>query len=157
MTTISKILDEAGSLAVKELKDTFDDKELNDTSRAKDSINHKVAGNTLIIEGFARVLFLEFGRSPGRFPPIDKLRGWVERKLGVSQDESEGVAYAISKKIAEKGTTIFNDRSKGLQIELTVNMINQVILENITKSLSLEITNGLAKFWKTPGAIKFLQ
>ena len=144
---IDKILDKAGKLAVKSLQNSFDEKRLNDTKRARDSINYQVAGHTLIITGLARVLFLEFGRKPGQMPPIAPIKGWVERKLGVSSDESEGVAFAIAKKIAKKGTDILTDRAKGLQIELTIAMLNDVVLKEITNSLTLEVTGGLAAAW----------
>ncbi len=146
--TTSEILNKAGVLAVQGIKDSFDDKRLNDTGEGKNSISYQVAGNTLIIEGLARVLFLEFGRKAGQMPPIEPIQEWAERKLGVSSDESKGIAFAIAKKIAKEGTNIFTDRAKGLQIELTIDMMNNILLEEITKSLSLEITGGLVAVWE---------
>jgi len=155
--TTEQILNKAGALAVQKLQSSFDTKGLNDTKKARNSLNHIVKGKTLIISGLARVLFLEFGRKPGQMPPIEPIQKWVESKLGVSSDESKGVAFAIAKKIAKKGTDIFTNRAKGLQIVLTLDMINKLLLKEITKSLSLEITGGLFDVWTKPGNLKILE
>ena len=102
MATIEQILDRAGQIAVSDIRKSFNEKNLNDTKKARDSISYQVNGDTLIITGLARVLFLEFGRRHGEMPPIDPIKKWVESKLGVSKEESRGVAFAIAKKIAKK-------------------------------------------------------
>lgn len=49
---------------------------------------------------------IEYGRRPGgRLPPVDILAEWVRRKLGVkNKKEAQGIAWAIARKIASKGT-----------------------------------------------------
>lgn len=42
-----------------------------------------------------------FTRSKPHFPPVRKLRGWAERKLG-----NADLAYAVARSIAEKGTPL---------------------------------------------------
>jgi hypothetical protein len=61
-------------------------------------------------EGFNYALAVEFGTRP-HFPPVKAVTGetesldrWVETKLGVSSEESEGVAFQIARKIARYGT-----------------------------------------------------
>lgn len=46
---------------------------------------------------------IEFGRRPGRFPPIGPIRLWAVRKLGVSMQEAAGIAFLIARKIARSG------------------------------------------------------
>lgn len=46
---------------------------------------------------------VELGSRP-HFPPVAPIRDWVEHKLGISQDQSEGVAFAIARTIAKRGT-----------------------------------------------------
>lgn len=48
--------------------------------------------------------FVEEGRRPGRFPPIDALAYWAMRKLGVDAGEARSVGYLIARKIARSGT-----------------------------------------------------
>jgi len=47
-----------------------------------------------------------FGRRPGRWPPVEPIRRWVELKgLGRKWDKSEArVTFLVRKKIGEKGT-----------------------------------------------------
>lgn len=47
---------------------------------------------------------VELGTKP-HWAPIQPLIDWVEQKLNISPDESEGVARRIQYKIAHKGTT----------------------------------------------------
>lgn len=42
--------------------------------------------------------FIEFGRAPGRFPPMGPLRVWAQRRLG-----REDLAWPVAMKIREKG------------------------------------------------------
>ena len=59
---------------------------------------------------------VELGRRPGqRQPPLAPLADWAVAKLGVSHDEAMGVAFAIARKIAKRGTTgahMFRDGAK---------------------------------------------
>lgn len=48
---------------------------------------------------------IERGRRPGKMPPPDALELWVRRKLKVQNvEEAKGIAFAISRKIAARGT-----------------------------------------------------
>ena len=48
--------------------------------------------------------YVEFGRQPGKMPPVRFIEGWVRRKLGLKGKESKGVAFMIAKGIAQRGT-----------------------------------------------------
>jgi hypothetical protein len=132
---------------VTDIQNEFDRKRVNDTGKGKASLSYRIEGNTIIIEGLARVMFLEFGRRPGGFPPIDVIQAWVERKLNVDPEKSRGVAFVIARKIAEKGTDILTYRSKGLQIELLIADINDRFLSEVTAHMAETITGGLVKTW----------
>ena len=48
---------------------------------------------------------VELGRRPGgRQPPVQALADWAQARLGVSAEESRGVAWAIARRIALEGT-----------------------------------------------------
>jgi len=48
---------------------------------------------------------VEFGRLPGKMPPVDAIEYWVRRKLGITGDrEARSVAFAIARSIGKKGT-----------------------------------------------------
>lgn len=46
---------------------------------------------------------IEFGRAPGKFPPIDPLALWAEKKLGIEKSKAKGIAIAIAINIARRG------------------------------------------------------
>jgi hypothetical protein len=47
---------------------------------------------------------VETGRKPGKMPPVDAIKLWVVRKLGISGKEADKVAWAIAYSIGKKGT-----------------------------------------------------
>lgn len=143
-----KELQELGDEYVKRIQDQFDKKKLNFTGEAKKSLTAKATDNKLQIIGKKRTLFLEFGRRAGKFPPIGPIKDWVIGKLNVSEDEADGVAYAIAKKISEKGTDILTDRAKGLQVELILNEMNEELQKIILNFEAKRITSGLFNAFK---------
>ena len=59
---------------------------------------------------------VEFGRLPGRMPPVDAIKYWVRRKLGITGDrEARSAAYVIARAIGKRGT--FADKNpRGAQM-----------------------------------------
>lgn len=48
---------------------------------------------------------VEFGRRAGmRWPPPSAIRAWVRRKLRVREQDIDGVAFVVSRKIQREGT-----------------------------------------------------
>lgn len=47
---------------------------------------------------------VERGRRAGRMPPVDAIEIWVRRVLGVTGDESRGIAFVIARNIGQFGT-----------------------------------------------------
>lgn len=76
------------------------------------SVTHKLMGEAIgeglgvagkVFSPLNYALPVELGTKP-HFPPIEPLRDWVEKKLGVDASASRGVAFLIARKIAAKGT-----------------------------------------------------
>jgi hypothetical protein len=146
----SQQLEKAGSLFVQRIKERMSDRNLNDTGEGAASLSYKVEGNKLIIEGVARLLFLEFGRRAGTYPPKDIIEAWVRRKLNVDDKDVKSVAFLISRKIFEKGTDILTDKTKGLQLELIIDELNNELFESVAEEQALSITDGIFKTWQSP-------
>ena len=50
----------------------------------------------------------EYGRAPGRFPPIEAISRWIDAKGIIPQDISKkSLAFLIARKIAREGTKLF--------------------------------------------------
>lgn len=64
-----------------------------------------------------RALSIEYGRGPGKFPPPDAIRAWVEKKGIVPRQGRNGkvpsikqLCFLISSTIADKGTQWFRNQ-----------------------------------------------
>lgn len=86
----------------------------------------EVRGNQLL--GDESIFYLDKGRGPGKFPPVDNIRQWVRQKLGL---EDDGVAYLVGRKIATEGTEIYKDNSLGLELDRLIDEM----LEELNKEL----------------------
>ena len=83
--------------------------------------------------------FVDEGRKPGKYAPIAPLQRWARVKLGLSEKEAEGAAYAISKTIKKKGikpTNIFTDN---------VNKFKKTALNVVAKSGKQDVTAEIRK------------
>ena len=111
----------------KEIENDMSSKGLNNTKSAVNSL--EVKGNTLW--GNSYIYFLDKGRRPGKFPPVNAMRDWVRSKLGITNDnENKSVAFLVGRKISNFGTNIFRDKSKGIQLDNKVNnMLNNLYEE----------------------------
>lgn len=89
--------------------------------------------------------YLEYGRKPGKFPPIDKLREWIRVKPVIPRPMQNGrlptpeqLAYLIGRKIARDGiapTPILHD---------TVEALNRVYLPKIKSALVSDLKEAAA-------------
>lgn len=59
--------------------------------------------------------YIEYGRKPGKFPPIDKIKSWIKAKKIKSDLNIDALAFLISRKIAKKGTKGINTIEKELE------------------------------------------
>lgn len=80
---------------------------------------------------------VEFGSRP-HWPPVEPIRFWVLRKLGVPVDEVPGVAFLVSRKISRVGTPAFHMFEQGwLEAEPKVmsmfNVMCYKVVEGIEK------------------------
>ena len=85
--------------------------------------------------------FLENGRAPGKFPPVDKIKEWIEVKpinptpLSNGKTPSvEQLSFLISRKIANEGTEgkPFFEPAKEQTIREFEDKINQAIDEDVS-------------------------
>lgn len=137
---------------IKALKQEFKEKNLNDTGEASNSLSAVVGRNSIVIEGLARILFLEFGRRPGpedwrELMPF--ILPWVRRKINPEEEGVYPIAKTIAKKIAKEGTEILTDPAKGLQIEITLGKVIEEMVPIIAEQQMLEVTGGLIKAWQS--------
>lgn len=117
----------------------------NSTGEAINSL--EVKGNELL--GAEHIYYLVHGRGPGKFPPVNNIRDWVRNKLGVEDAEVNSIAYLIGKKISEEGTEIYKDKSKGIDIDYMIELMEQKIREAIAKEMAMMDVDKIDDFVKT--------
>lgn len=59
------------------------------------------------IEGAPYTRQLQFGRKPGKFPPLAAIEQWINDKGIVPEIPIRSLAYLIARKIAKEGTKYF--------------------------------------------------
>lgn len=108
-------LDEYAEKAEELYKRKLTDKEINASYKLLNSVKTTVRRNddefivTINLEPYW--YYVENGRGPGKFPPIDKILEWIRCKPVIPYSDSRGrlpteesLAFLISRKIAEQGT-----------------------------------------------------
>jgi hypothetical protein len=79
------------------------------TGALRGSIGTEIRGERLDLRGEVATSILygepvEYGRKPGKMPPVDAIEYWVIRKGIAGGDEARGVAFAIARAIGRRGT-----------------------------------------------------
>jgi hypothetical protein len=80
-------------------------------------------------------IVIERGRKfPGKFPPLDAIKLWAQRRLQLSPEEAEGAAFVIARSIARKGIEGRHMFKEGL--EAAEPEINKLFDEAVARSVA---------------------
>lgn len=130
---ISDSLRNIGSLIAEDI----DRKGLTDTGQSKE-FEIRFEGNKVQLLGVSYLPYLIYGRPPGKFPPVDVIKAYVERN-GITMNINgrnltvDQIVYVIGRSISENGSLIYRGQKEGINID--------GILENSEKKLFEEIEN----------------
>lgn len=118
-----------------------------------DSVHHIVTVDdhtidlSLSLEDYWK--YIEEGRGPGKFPPLDKIEEWIRIKPVAPYPDSQGrvpsnkqLAFLIGRKIAEEGTE--GRHLLDNAIESTQDWM-EIIEQAISKDIEMEIDEFLKK------------
>lgn len=133
-------LDEYAEKAKELYKRKLTDKGINASYKLLNSVETVVRRNddefivTINLEDYW--IYVENGRGPGKFPPIDKILEWIRVKPVIPYTDSRGrlpteeqLAFLISRKIAEQGT-----EGRNVLYE-TVDELNRYYLPKLQQAL----------------------
>lgn len=116
-TNLTRALTQYGELFCQNAKERLVQNNSNATYTLSDSIKlNKVEITDDYFKVFVEIedywTYVENGRGPGKFPPVDKIEEWVERKPVQPYPDVNGrtptvqqLSFLIGRKIAEQGTT----------------------------------------------------
>src|SRR5512145_2840339 len=99
------------------IKDVLDSKNISNTGEAARSLYVDWGENWVKSIGIFYLEFLDTGRGPGKFPPIEPLIRWAQNKFGVDEVEARGIAFVVARKIANLGTEIYLNKGNGIELE----------------------------------------
>lgn len=103
--------------------------------------------------------YMIFGRGPGKQPPPDKLKGWVERNPDLLESArtrfkyitAQGLAFIIGRKIAREGTDVWQGKRKGVPFLEAMETNMGQLLKEIAKNEAIKIQTSLHKAIKQVG------
>lgn len=112
---LKEALDAYGQVLEDEYREQIADKDAFASGRLFDSVKHIVQVNDTTIELSLELedywKWVEEGRAPGKFPPLDKIEEWIRVKPVAPYPDSKGkvpsneqLAFLIGRKIAQEGT-----------------------------------------------------
>lgn len=133
------ILKNIGINIIKDIQNALSGKRINNTYNASKSLKSENTETNLKIKGLFYFRWLDVGRRPGKFPPVSVIRAWVASKLGITNDrENKSVAYLVGRKIANLGTNIYIDKSKGTELEKIAEKYTKEIQSNVAEKIIIQ-------------------
>lgn len=99
--------------------------------------------------------YLVVGRGPGKFPPVDKMRDFVDAHPEMLEDAKKrfknitrnSLAYLIGRKIATKGTDIYTGKKPGIDMlgvmEANMPDLLRAIVRNEAVKFQTNLHNGI--------------
>ena len=121
------------------LKAKIEERIPNNTGDAASSLEvneNKLLGNDYIY-------YLDQGRKPGKFPPVQNIRDWVNSKLGIQGKQGNAVAFLVGRKLANEGSEIFKDKSKGIRLDELVNDMLDELYKELPNEAAVEALKWL--------------
>jgi len=112
----------------------MDKKRITDTNKAKRSLKVVVSGNSVKSIGIDYIEYLNRGSAPwkGDDNKNAKILGYILEKNGWS-DRRKTNPYAAAYGIVRKGSKIYRNKSKGLELEKKVEVLTKEIIEGLSK------------------------
>ena len=129
--------------------ETLRAKKIDDTRAAARSLSVVETERGAKSVGINYIEFLDRGRPPGKFPPVNKIRDWVASKLGISDEkERNSIAYLVGRKISRECSTIFKDKSKGLELDKKIAKFTQQLLPKLELGIAAEFAENITTTYK---------
>lgn len=128
--------------------DALDSKNITNTGEAARSLRVESGDDWVRSLGIFYLEFLDTGRGSGKPPPFGKILQWAMQKTGQSKNECWGLAVYVTNKIAELGTEIFINNSKGIELEEKIKILRENLNNEVRKDVTLNIEKKLDVFKK---------
>jgi len=119
------------------------------------SLEHKEDNTGGQLIGADYIKYLIFGRSPGKFPPPDKMLDFVESNPEIYAKAKEqfryitekGLAFLIGRKLAREGSDIYQGKKQGIDflgvMEKNMPELLKALVYNEALSIATNLKNDL--------------
>ena len=128
------------------IRDALNSKNISDTGEAARSLFVEHGEDFVRSIGIFYIEFLDTGRGPGKKPPFRPILVWAMRRTGEDASGAWGLAVHVQNKIAELGTLIFQNNSKGIELDKKIVTLRKNLNEALRESTILTIRQKLDKF-----------
>lgn len=160
MLDVSALLNELGQKIVSDLKNDIRNKSItkygavNASGKLEKSIRYEVSGTTLRVFGEDYIYYLEAGRKPGKRPPKQAIREWIESKPSAQANfgwnqlkeyQKNSIVYLIQRKIGEKGTTIYEQGGS----DLVSAIVNKDVITDLQNRLLEGFSTDIVKSFRS--------
>lgn len=112
------------------------------------SVRYEVDESGLRVYANDYIIYLTEGRIPGKFPPKQPILDWIESKRLTFDISKESLAFLIQRKIANEGTTAWQQGGTDLVSGvLTPELIEQIIndfADDYIREIRSDIVEALA-------------
>jgi len=115
------------------------------------SLEHKETNEGGQLIGADYIKYLIFGRSPGGFPPPDKMLDFVQKnpeiyaraKQQFKYLTEKGLAYLIGRKLAREGSDIYTGKKQGIDFLGVMEKNMPDLLKTLARNEALNIVTNL--------------
>lgn len=151
MPTDQQILSDFGNKLVEAIRQKQIQKGIIASGKSAAELEIKATDKQLqVIDREGYFEFQEFGRRPGKRPPRESIKQWIELKLqgnirsGISIDS---LAFLIARKIGQQGTKTFRTNPTGVLSEVINEEAMQNLKSQIFKGKIDEIRTEIQRLW----------
>lgn len=102
-------------------------KGIDNSGEASNSIRIESSINSVTSLGVFYLEYLNRGRPPGKFPPVDIINKWVANKPVAINP------YLVGRKIAREGTEIYKDNTKGIELSKKIQELKETLKQEAPK------------------------
>lgn len=139
------ILDQYGKLIVERLQQAIKEKPVtkygavNASGDLAKSVRYEVDDRGLRVFAADYIYYVNTGRRPGKFPPIDSIKQWIEDKRLSFDIPIDSLAFLIARKISKKGTTAWEQGGT----DLVESVVTPELLKEIADKVILEVVREI--------------
>ena len=144
--SLIELVKEEFELFNESIRDALTTKKINNTKEAYNSLRVEYSNNSVKSLGIFYLEFLDTGRGPGKLPPFAPILKWAMEKTGQTEQECWGLAKYVQQKIANVGTEIFLDNSKGIELDEKIKLLRVTLNEKLTIQVKEQLTQRLNKY-----------